>query len=69
MRPVERGIERSLFDLQDVFGNGFDGFGDGVAVGRTQQQRLKDRSPTFLQQLDAFAFFFVDILGKLPLSQ
>ena len=32
--PVQRGIERSLLDLQHVVRVEFDGFGDGVAVRR-----------------------------------
>ena len=57
--PMQRRIERALLDLQDVVGVEFDGLGDGVAVGRSQQQGAQNQQvQSALQELDAFFFFF-----------
>jgi len=40
--PVQRGIERPLFHLQNVVGVELDCFRDGMAVRRPQQQRAQN---------------------------
>jgi hypothetical protein len=51
--------ERAVFDLQDIIGVELDCLGDGVAVGRRQQQRAQNQQvQSTLQQLDAIGLFF-----------
>jgi len=41
---VQRRIERALFEVENAFGAGFDGLGDGVAVGRALSEGFEDQS-------------------------
>src|SRR3984957_9491404 len=40
---VERGVEGAFFEVEDAFGAGFYGLGDGVAVGWALGQGLEDQ--------------------------
>jgi hypothetical protein len=40
---MERGVQRAVFDLQNIVGAVLDDVSDGVAVGRTQGQRLQNQ--------------------------
>src|SRR5688500_7706768 len=42
LEAMERRVERSVLDLQHVFGSLRDGVSDGVAVRRPDRQRLED---------------------------
>jgi len=39
---MQSGVERAVFDLQDIPGPPLDGVGDGVPVGGAQYQRPED---------------------------
>src|SRR5579864_1291085 len=58
---MQRGIERTLLDLQHFVGVEFDGLGDGVAVRRAEKERAENQEiESALQELDAaFLVFFV----------
>ena len=43
LEPIERGVERARFDLQQVFRGPLNVLGDGVAVTRSWQQRAQDQ--------------------------
>src|ERR1700722_2406178 len=40
---VERGVGGAFFEVEDAFGAGFDGLGDGVAVGRALGEGFEDQ--------------------------
>src|ERR1700730_12894941 len=43
LQAMQRGIEGAVFDLKDRIGAVFDDVGDGVAVGGSEDERLKDQ--------------------------
>ena len=40
---MQGGVERAVFDLEDIPGPSLDGMRDGVSVGRAQNQRPEDQ--------------------------
>ena len=62
--PVERRVQRSLFDLQHIVGVEFDRFGDGVPMHWAPQQRAKvSRSRVPCSSSMRSRCSLVDILG------
>ena len=56
---MQPGVQGPLLDLQDIIRSHFDGLGDAVAVGGTQEQGAEDQQvQRALEQFDAFLLFF-----------
>src|SRR5262249_35593700 len=43
LEPVKRRVERSMFDLQNIFGTSLDRMRDRVTVSGSQRERLKNQ--------------------------
>src|SRR5262249_30422753 len=54
LEPMERGVERTVFDLQDVVGGALDVLGDLMSMRAAEEQGAEDQHiERSLQQFDA----------------
>jgi hypothetical protein len=57
--PVQRRVQRTLFDLQNVVRVEFDGFGNGMAMGWALQECAENQQVQRpLQKFEAFLLLF-----------